>query len=147
MPTNAELKALLVKVRPAFVAHLEHAKRLQTTASGRRLTVRIARFAVATCLIAWVFGLSAAERPGSKTHTVTVDGMRFQPDDLTVASGDTVVWVNKDLVAHTATSETGGFDSRIIQPEDHGRSPSRRRENFPYVCRLHPTMQAMLRVK
>jgi putative membrane protein len=27
---NAELKALLVKVRPAFVAHLEHAKRLQS---------------------------------------------------------------------------------------------------------------------
>jgi putative membrane protein len=27
--TNKELKALLVKVRPAFVAHLEHAKRLQ----------------------------------------------------------------------------------------------------------------------
>jgi putative membrane protein len=29
--TNGELKALLVKVRPAFVAHLEHAKRLQTS--------------------------------------------------------------------------------------------------------------------
>jgi putative membrane protein len=29
--TNAELKALLVKVRPAFVAHLEHAKQLQST--------------------------------------------------------------------------------------------------------------------
>jgi putative membrane protein len=27
--TNDELKALLVKVRPAFVAHLEHAKQLQ----------------------------------------------------------------------------------------------------------------------
>jgi putative membrane protein len=27
---NGELKALLVKVRPAFVAHLEHAKHLQT---------------------------------------------------------------------------------------------------------------------
>ncbi|SIT45533.1 conserved exported hypothetical protein [Paraburkholderia ribeironis] len=27
---NAELKALLVKVRPAFVAHLEHAQHLQT---------------------------------------------------------------------------------------------------------------------
>jgi putative membrane protein len=27
---NAELKALLVKVRPAFVAHLDHAKHLQT---------------------------------------------------------------------------------------------------------------------
>ena len=30
---NAELKALLVKVRPAFVAHLEHAKHLQATLS------------------------------------------------------------------------------------------------------------------
>ena len=28
--TNADLKALLVKVRPAFVAHLEHAKHLQS---------------------------------------------------------------------------------------------------------------------
>ncbi|HEV8239797.1 MAG TPA: DUF4142 domain-containing protein [Thermoanaerobaculia bacterium] len=29
--SNAELKALLVKVRPAFVAHLEHAKALQSS--------------------------------------------------------------------------------------------------------------------
>jgi putative membrane protein len=29
--SNAELKALLVKVRPAFVSHLEHAKQLQST--------------------------------------------------------------------------------------------------------------------
>jgi len=28
---NAELKALLVKVRPAFIAHLEHAKTLQAS--------------------------------------------------------------------------------------------------------------------
>ena len=29
--SNAELKELLVKVRPAFVAHLEHAKKIQST--------------------------------------------------------------------------------------------------------------------
>ena len=29
--TNADLKALLVKVRPAFVAHLEHAKKVQSS--------------------------------------------------------------------------------------------------------------------
>ena len=32
---NAELKALLVKVRPAFVTHLEHAKMLQASLAGR----------------------------------------------------------------------------------------------------------------
>jgi len=31
---NAELKALLVKVRPAFVAHLEHAKHVQSSLAG-----------------------------------------------------------------------------------------------------------------
>jgi putative membrane protein len=30
---NADLKALLVKVRPAFVAHLDHAKKLQSKLS------------------------------------------------------------------------------------------------------------------
>ena len=32
---NAELKALLVKVRPAFVAHLEHAKQIQAALGTR----------------------------------------------------------------------------------------------------------------
>jgi putative membrane protein len=33
--TNAELKALLVKTRPAFAAHLEHAKKVQAGLSGK----------------------------------------------------------------------------------------------------------------
>ena len=33
--SNEELKALLVKVRPAFVAHLEHAKRQQAALGGK----------------------------------------------------------------------------------------------------------------
>jgi putative membrane protein len=32
--SNAELKALLVKTRPAFVAHLEHAKQVQAKLGG-----------------------------------------------------------------------------------------------------------------
>ena len=34
--SNAELKALLVKVRPAFVAHLEHAKHLAAELGGSK---------------------------------------------------------------------------------------------------------------
>lgn len=33
--TNADLKALLVQVRPAFVAHLEHAKRIQSALAAK----------------------------------------------------------------------------------------------------------------
>ena len=40
----------------------------------------------------------AGDQRKAKTHTVTIEGMRFQPEVLTVARGDTIVWVNKDLV-------------------------------------------------
>jgi len=33
--SNADLKALLVKVRPAFVAHLEHARHVQASLGGK----------------------------------------------------------------------------------------------------------------
>jgi putative membrane protein len=33
---NPELKALLVQVRPAFVAHLEHAKKIEGSLAGKR---------------------------------------------------------------------------------------------------------------
>ncbi len=71
--------------------------------------------AVAAAVIVYVIGLTADVRPKPKTHAVTMENMRFQPESLTVASGDSVVWVNKDLVPHTATSKAGGFDSQVIQ--------------------------------
>jgi len=46
-----------------------------------------------------------------RTRTIAIDGMRFEPADLTIRAGDTIVWVNKDLFAHTATAD-GSFDSR-----------------------------------
>ena len=92
-------------------------------------------------------GAAAGDRPRPKTHTVTIEGMRFLPDVLTVASGDTILWVNKDLVPHTATSTAGGFDSRDIQPDKSWKFTIRKTGAVAYICTFHPTMKAMLRVK
>ncbi len=102
---------------------------------------------VAVGLVACTIGVAAGGRLKVKTHTVTIEGMRFQPERLTVARGDTVVWVNKDLVPHTATSETGRFDSQTIRTEKSWTFTARRRGKFAYICTFHPTMKAMLRVK
>ena len=109
--------------------------------------MRAAILAVAAAVIVCVIGLTAGERPKPKTHTVTMENMRFQPERLTVVRGDTVVWVNKDLVPHTATSTAGGFDSQVIQAEKSWRFTVRKKGDFAYVCTLHPTMTAMLRVR
>jgi plastocyanin len=104
-------------------------------------------FTIAASLIACVISLAAWERAKPKTHTVTIEGMRFQPESLTVARGDTVVWVNNDLVPHTATSDDGSFDSRIIQAEKSWKFTAGKRGEFAYACAFHPTMKATLQVK
>jgi plastocyanin len=109
--------------------------------------MRAASLAVAATLIMCVAGLTADDRPKPKTHTVTVENMRFQPQSLTVAPGDTVVWVNKDLVPHTATSKAGGFDSQAIPAEKSWTFTVRKSGEFAYICTFHPTMTAMLRVR
>ena len=109
--------------------------------------MRAAILAVAATVIVCATGLTAGERPKPKRHTVTMENMRFQPESLTVARGDTVVWINKDVVPHTATSKAGGFDSQAIQAEKSWKFTVRKKGDFAYVCTFHPTMTAMLRVK
>ena len=88
-----------------------------------------------------------AKRLEPKTHTVIMEGMVFRPDVITVATGDTIVWVNKDLVPHTATSEKGGFDSQVIQAGKSWTFTPRKKGKFAYICTYHPEMKAMLYVK
>ena len=84
--------------------------------------------------------------PQPQTHTIVIEGMRFEPADLTVHPGDTVVWMNKDQFAHTATAE-GGFDSRQIAPGGSWRLTLQSPGDLPYICALHPTMKAIVRVR
>jgi plastocyanin len=106
----------------------------------------MATLVAAIGLIVCAVGLAAGDRPKSKTHTVTIEGMRFQPERLTVVRGNTIVWVNNDLVPHTATSEAGSFDSQIIQAEKSWKFTASKKGEFAYTCTFHPTMKAMLQV-
>lgn len=109
--------------------------------------MRIATLVAAMGLIVCITGVAAGDHPKPKTHTVIIEGMRFVPEVLTVAAGDTIVWVNKDVVPHTATSTAGTFDSKDIQADTSWKLTIRKAGNFAYICTFHPTMKAMLRVK
>jgi plastocyanin len=103
--------------------------------------------ATALSLVLWSIGLAgSATRP--QTHTVTIEGMQFRPQQLTVASGDIIEWVNKDVVAHTATSATAGiFDSKLIAPDKSWKLTIRTKGDFSYICTYHPTMTGSVRVE
>ena len=87
----------------------------------------------------------AAGQP--KTHTVTIEATSFKPESLTVAAGDKVIWLNKDPFPHTATSTSGGFDSGNIEPDKSWTFTAVKKGEFGYICSLHPTMKAVLKVE
>jgi plastocyanin len=87
-----------------------------------------------------------AAGPGT-THTVVMEGTRFEPEILTVRPGDKVVWINRDFFPHTATAQNGTFDSRSIAPERSWQFRPKKSGVFPYFCAFHPTMKGTLRVE
>jgi plastocyanin len=92
--------------------------------------------------------LGAAQRARKPaTHTITIDATRFQPESLTIRAGDTVVWINKDVIPHTATSTAAGFDSGMIGSGASWKQAFKKKGDFGYVCTYHPTMKAKLRVE
>jgi plastocyanin len=78
---------------------------------------------------------------------VEIRGMTFQPAVLEVAPGDTVVWINRDIVPHTATADGRNvWDTGILAQGDSARYIPRRSGETSYICKLHPTMQGGLTV-
>ncbi len=103
---------------------------------------------VAAVLCVWLTSSAGAVIDGRqpKTQRVTIEGTTFQPERLTVAAGDTVVWTNKDPFPHTATSSSGAFDSGNIAPDRSWKQKFVKKGEHRYVCRLHPTMKGLVKV-
>lgn len=81
---------------------------------------------------------------GPKTVEVTIEHFAFSPAEIAVSEGDTIVFLNKDIVAHTATATdkswtTGeiahGVSARVTLPANAGAE---------YFCTLHPVMKGRL---
>ncbi|HEY4368838.1 MAG TPA: cupredoxin family copper-binding protein [Steroidobacteraceae bacterium] len=88
---------------------------------------------------------SASQAP--HTFTVTIENMRFDPQALTVKRGDRVVWINKDMFPHTATSAANAFDSGSIAADTSWTYVAGTPGDYAYVCAFHPTMQGRLTVQ
>lgn len=82
----------------------------------------------------------------SDLHTIVIENMQFSPAELIVRAGQRVVWINKDLVPHTATSETKAFDSHSIESQASWSYIPRHAGEYRFVCTFHPTMKGILRV-
>lgn len=94
----------------------------ESQAISRRSLVRMAVGATAAAGTTATAGTGGAQEGTSTTVDMT-DGLTFEPAEVTVAPGDTVVWENVGSIGHTVTAyeddipegaeywASGGFDS------------------------------------
>ena len=101
---------------------------------------------VAAAVPAFVLGLALAPAPAeAKTHTIVVEKMRFGPAPAGLRVGDTVVWVNRDPVRHTATARDKSFNVDL-PPRSSGKAVVRRAGAIAVYCVFHPAMTGKLSV-
>ena len=86
-------------------------------------------------------------------ETVRLSQFAFDPEELTIAAGTTVNFVNADSAAHTVTEGTDGaaVESPIIDEElQQGGSASVTFDEagtYDITCRIHPSMQLTITVE
>lgn len=78
-----------------------------------------------------------------QTHVIKIEEMSFVPKKLTVHPGDTVKWVNRDLVTHNVKSKHWK-SPKLEQGEYFSVKVSRK---IKYKCTLHPVMEGKIKVK
>ena len=81
-----------------------------------------------------------------RTYTVVIDKMKFGATPTGLHAGDRIVWVNKDMFQHTATAKDKSFDLDL-KPGASGTTVVRKAGAISVVCRYHPGMRAMVKVK
>ena len=80
-------------------------------------------------------------------RVVVIREMKYQPADLSVHVGETVVWKNEDIFPHTVSAMDQSFDSGTIQPGASWTYVAKTAGVHLYVCKPHPNMKARLVVE
>jgi plastocyanin len=87
---------------------------------------------------------SAPKKP--KVYTVEIKDMKFVPNDITVSKGDTVIWINRDMVAHDVTEETAKtWTSGLIAAGGSWKMAVAEEAN--YYCSIHVVMKGKIELE
>ena len=106
--------------------------------------MRAGRAARVALLILSVSAGGATSAAGGE-HRIVIRAADYVPRQMTVRAGDTVEWVNEDIVAHTATDKARGWEV-TVSPAETGRVTLQTPGTVDYFCSFHPNMTGTILV-
>lgn len=88
-----------------------------------------------------VAAASASVQPTAvATNTVSIQDFDFKPAVITIPTGTTVTWANKDVEQHTVTARDKAFNSDVINNDKTFSYTFTKAGSFEYFCQIHPHM-------
>jgi plastocyanin len=100
------------------------------------------RFAIITAVLC---GIACAVPAQAATIKVEMKDLVVTPAEITAKVGDTIVWDNQDVFAHTATATDKSFDV-MLPPKKSGSLKVTKAGTFDYFCKFHPNMKGKVTV-
>jgi plastocyanin len=83
---------------------------------------------------------SGTGTPAVETITVRIDGMRFNPEKITVKPGTTVTWIHGSQMPHTVSGNADGLRSSTLYKGQQYSHTFNTSGSYSYFCELHPSM-------
>lgn len=71
----------------------------------------------------------------------------YVPAVVTVRAGQKVTWINRDSMGHTATADSGAFNSDVLNPGQHYTWTPKRPGTYPYSDYTQSNLQGTIVVK
>jgi plastocyanin len=103
---------------------------------------RLAKVTVAA--LALLAAYPAAADP--KEYEITMGNMTYGKIPSGIKVGDTIAWVNRDTVIHSATAKDHSFDIRA-NPGQTVKMTAMKAGNFPFTCIYHSMMRGSLTIE
>ncbi len=83
---------------------------------------------------------SGTSTPATESVTVRIDGMRFDPQIITVKPGTTVTWIHGSQMPHTISGNADGMRSGTLYNGQQYSHTFNALGSYNYSCGLHPSM-------
>jgi len=83
---------------------------------------------------------SGTSTPAAESVTVRIDGMRFDPQKITVKPGTTVTWIHGSQMPHTISGNADGMRSGTLYNGQQYSHTFDKAGSYNYFCGLHPSM-------
>lgn len=109
---------------------------------GGRMLARAATPAASPAVSPAASPVAGTPSPVGAVFEASMQSLKFIPQEIDIAVGTTVVWTNKDSMAHTVThrAEKQLFASPLIMPGESFSYTFDKAGTYPYFCMPHPFM-------